>query len=58
MQTDPAEIVERYRPLAELVPAHWRAGAVETADGARLHYTPTGGAAPPVLLLHGLRGPA
>lgn len=56
MQTDKTEIVKDYRPLTELVPAHWRSGAIELADGARTHYTRTGGAKPVVLLLHGLQG--
>ena len=56
MKTDQAGVVRRYRPLAELVPAHWQTGSVEAQDGARLHYTRTGGAKPAVLLLHGLQG--
>ena len=53
MQIDQAEIVSTYRPLGELVPAHWQAGAIETPDGAQIHYTRTGGAKPALLLLHG-----
>jgi pimeloyl-ACP methyl ester carboxylesterase len=53
MQTEPTNIVQRYRPLAELVPAHWQTGAIEIVDGARIHYTRTGGAKPALLLLHG-----
>jgi N-formylmaleamate deformylase len=37
------------------VPAHWQTRAIETVDGARLHYTRTGGQKPPVLLLHGVQ---
>jgi len=55
-QPDATEIVRRYRPLTELVPAHWQTGSLEAGDGARLHYTRTGGAKPAVLLLHGLQG--
>ena len=55
MQADQADIVRRYRPLSELVPAHWQTGAIEAADGARIHYTRTGGAKPALLLLHGVQ---
>ncbi len=55
MHTDQTEIVQRYRELSELVPAHWRTGAIETKDGARIHYTRTGGAKQAVLLLHGVQ---
>jgi pimeloyl-ACP methyl ester carboxylesterase len=41
--------------LAELVPAHWQAGFIEAQDGTRSHYTRTGDAKPPVLLLHGVQ---
>ena len=34
MQTDHTDIVRHYRPLPELVPAHWQTGATEAADGA------------------------
>jgi pimeloyl-ACP methyl ester carboxylesterase len=56
MQADHVDIVKHYRPLSELVPAHWRTGSIEAADGTRLHYTRTGGANPPLLLLHGVQG--
>lgn len=52
-QIQPTDIVKRYRPLSELVPAHWQTGAIEIADGAHIYYTRTGGAKPAVLLLHG-----
>ena len=55
MHTDQTEIVKRYRKLSELVPAHWQIGAIETKDGARIHYTRTGGAKQAVLLLHGVQ---
>jgi pimeloyl-ACP methyl ester carboxylesterase len=55
MQADQADVVRRYRPLTELVPTHWQAGSIEAEDGARIHYTRTGGAKPPVLLLHGVQ---
>ncbi|HYF61868.1 MAG TPA: alpha/beta hydrolase, partial [Herpetosiphonaceae bacterium] len=51
--TRPAD-AEGFRPLAELVPGHWRSEFV-AAGGVRLHYTRTGGARPPLLLLHGLQ---
>ena len=56
MQTDQTDVVKRYRPLTELVPAHWQSGSIEAEDGARIHYTRTGGAKPAVLLLHGIQG--
>ena len=55
MQTEPTEIVKRYRELSELVPSYWQTGAIETADGAHIHYTRTGGAKPALLLLHGVQ---
>jgi pimeloyl-ACP methyl ester carboxylesterase len=55
MQPDQTDIVQRYRPLAELVPAHWQSGAITTGDGARIHYTRTGGAKPALLLIHGVQ---
>jgi pimeloyl-ACP methyl ester carboxylesterase len=55
MQAQNADIVQGYRPLSALVPAHWQAGEIEAADGARIHYTRTGGQKPPVLLLHGVQ---
>jgi pimeloyl-ACP methyl ester carboxylesterase len=47
--------VQRFRPLAELVPGHWQTGSVETKDGVHVHYTRTGGEKPAVLLLHGVQ---
>lgn len=55
MPTHYAEIVQRYRPLAELVPAHWQAGSIAADDGAQIHYTRTGFAKPALLLLHGVQ---
>ncbi|HEU5100670.1 MAG TPA: alpha/beta hydrolase [Roseiflexaceae bacterium] len=55
MKTLSADIVQGYRPLAELVPAHWQAGMIEAEDGTPLYYTRTGGEKPPVLLLHGVQ---
>jgi N-formylmaleamate deformylase len=55
MQTDQTDIVKHYRRLAELVPAHWQTGSIEAEDGARIHFTRTGGAKPALLLLHGLQ---
>jgi N-formylmaleamate deformylase len=46
-------IVKNYRPIEQLIPAHWREGDV-LADGIRLHYYRTGsGDKPALLLLHG-----
>jgi N-formylmaleamate deformylase len=50
-----APSVQEYRPLAELVPAHWQTGTVTAADGTPLHYTRTGDAKPALLLLHGIQ---
>src|SRR5258705_435836 len=55
MPPDQNERVKRYRPLSELVPAHWQIGTIEAADGAQIRYTRTGGAKPAVLLLHGVQ---
>ncbi len=54
-QLSPADaqaIVQTYRPIEELVPAHWSEGDV-IANGIRQHYYRTGGEKPPLLLLHG-----
>lgn len=56
MQTDQAEVVTHYRQLTELVPTRWQTGSIEVEDGARIHYTRTGGTKPVVLLLHGIQG--
>jgi pimeloyl-ACP methyl ester carboxylesterase len=45
-------IVKNYRPIEELIPAHWREGDV-FANGIRQHYYRTGGEKPKLLLLHG-----
>jgi N-formylmaleamate deformylase len=45
-------IVKNYRPIEELIPAHWRKGDV-FANGMRQHYYRTGGEKPKLLLLHG-----
>jgi pimeloyl-ACP methyl ester carboxylesterase len=50
-----SEKVQQFRPLTELVPAHWQSGVVTSDDGARLHYTRTGGDKPALLLLHGVQ---
>jgi pimeloyl-ACP methyl ester carboxylesterase len=55
MSTLSADTVRSFRPLAELVPAHWQAGSIAAADGADLHYIRTGGDKSPVLLLHGVQ---
>ncbi len=44
-----------YRPLEQLMPAHWQIAAVTTADNVDIHYIRTGGNKPPVLLLHGFQ---
>lgn len=56
MHSDQTDVIKNYRPLTELVPAHWLPGAIEADDGARIHYTRTGGTKPAVLLLHGIQG--
>ena len=50
-----AEAVRAYRPLAALLPEHWRAHTVAAPDGANLRVTDTGGEGPAVLLLHGVQ---
>ena len=44
--------VKTYRPIEELIPAHWSARNI-VANGIRQHYYRTGGQKPPLLLLHG-----
>ncbi|HEY0603502.1 MAG TPA: alpha/beta hydrolase [Herpetosiphonaceae bacterium] len=56
MQPDQTDVIKNYRPLAELVPAHWQTGSIEAEDGAQIHYTRTGGTKPALLLLHGIQG--
>jgi N-formylmaleamate deformylase len=50
-----SDLVKGYRPLSELVPAHWQTGSIEAEDAAQIHYTRTGGEKRPVLLLHGVQ---
>src|SRR5438132_6236311 len=45
-------IVKNYRPIEELIPAHWSEGDI-FANNIRQHYYRTGGEMPPLLLLHG-----
>src|SRR3989440_12033128 len=45
-------LVKTYRPIEELLPAHWSEGDV-FANGIRHHYYRTGGEKPALLLLHG-----
>lgn len=45
-------IVKNYRPIEQLIPAHWSEGDI-FANGIRQHYYRTGGQKPPLLLLHG-----
>ena len=47
-------IVKTYRPIEELIPAHWTEGDI-LANNIRQHYYRTGGEKPPLLLLHGLQ---
>ena len=54
--TEQRDCVQHYRPLAQLVPAHWHTGSLEADDGTRIHYTRTGGDKPTVLCLHGVQG--
>ncbi len=50
-----AATVQRYRPLTELVPAHWQTGTIAVDDNTSIHYTRTGGGKAPVVLLHGVQ---
>ena len=52
MDDQSAEQVQRYRPLEQLIPAHWADQVVE-ANGIRQHYLRTGGDKPPLLMLQG-----
>src|SRR5437899_905192 len=45
-------IVKTYRPIEELIPAHWSEGDI-FANSICQHYYRTGGEKPPLLLLHG-----
>jgi pimeloyl-ACP methyl ester carboxylesterase len=45
-------IVQTYRPIEELIPAHWSEANI-IANNIRQHYYRTGGDRPPLLLLHG-----
>jgi N-formylmaleamate deformylase len=49
------EVVQGYRPIQALIPAHWAKGDFETETGARIHYMRTGGDKPSLLLLHGFQ---
>ena len=55
MPTLRPDTVRRFRPLADLVPAHWASGSTAARDGTALHWTDTGGDGPPVVLLHGVQ---
>jgi pimeloyl-ACP methyl ester carboxylesterase len=48
-----AAIVREYRPIAELIPSHWKTGDL-TANGISQRYYRSGGGRPPVVLLHGI----
>ncbi len=45
-------IVKTYRPIEQLIPAHWSESDI-FANGIRQHSYRTGGERPPLLLLHG-----
>ncbi|MBC7814992.1 MAG: alpha/beta hydrolase [Burkholderiales bacterium] len=49
--------VENFRPLAQLIPAHWQSGDMQSPDGIHLHYTRTGAGEgkSAVVLLHGIQ---
>lgn len=49
------DTVTTFRPLPELVPAHWLTGSTAARDGIQLHWTDTGGDGPALLLLHGIQ---
>ncbi len=55
MEHPTSTIVQAYRPIVELVPAHWQMSSIITADGTHIHYTRTGGTKPALLLLHGFQ---
>lgn len=46
------DVVQTYRPVAELVDPDWQHATV-LANGIQQHYYRTGGSKPPLLLLHG-----
>lgn len=50
-----AETVRRLPPLDEHVPDRWTSGYTTARDGTPLHWTDTGGAGPPLVLLHGVQ---
>lgn len=49
---DAIDAVRRYRPIEDLIPAHWSQSRV-AANGINVNIYRTGGAKPPLLLLHG-----
>lgn len=53
-QNDPrVDQVRRYRPIGELMPAHWQTGDL-LANGISQRLYRTGGDKPPLVLLHGI----
>ena len=48
-----AGIVAGYRPIGGIIPRHWQVGDI-TANGITQRYYRTGGAKPPLVLLHGI----
>jgi pimeloyl-ACP methyl ester carboxylesterase len=54
---DRAAAVRAFRPLAELIPAHWHTGTITLPDDLVMHYTRTGTDTEktPLILLHGVQ---
>ena len=52
LQEHQQAVIKTYRPIEELIPAHWGEGNI-FANGIHHHYYRTGGENPPLLLLHG-----
>ena len=55
---DLQEQVRGYRPIVALLPDHWTRSTYTASDGAQLAYLRTGGAKPPLILLHGFQAAA
>lgn len=49
------EAVQAFRPIEELLPAHWTTTTIHAQDGTPLHVMRTGGDKPAVILLHGVQ---
>src|SRR5262245_51477237 len=50
-----AQNIAHCRPVAELMPSTWQSASIETTKDIYIHYLRTGGAKPPVILLHGFQ---